>query len=202
MTTPEPSHENTENATVDPADHRTDEDADPEPARGARPRFQHSRGGVGRECGARINAAAATPTTPAGRARRRRRMQVIRQTRTIEKPVPVPAVEYRVPPPTATPARHSTTTMSRPTSYANPDLLAKILDMFSAGLRSLPPGRELAPVPCTSPSSASPLRLDDYRRHTPPPPPKSVSSGADSRRAVAAATRRALDRRQAKKPRH
>ncbi|NKV12437.1 hypothetical protein GS909_18590 [Rhodococcus hoagii] len=84
----------------------------------------------------------------------------------------------------------------------NPDLLAKILDMFSAGLRSLPPGREL-----TGPLHESVLRiaprLDDYRRHTtPPPPPKSVSSsGADSA-GLSRQQRRALDRRQAKKPRH
>ncbi|NKV04909.1 hypothetical protein GS909_18700 [Rhodococcus hoagii] len=72
--------------------------------------------------------------------------------------------------------------------------------MFSAGLRSLPPGREL-----TGPLHESVLRiaprLDDYRRHTTPPPPKSVSSGADSA-GLSRQQRRALDRRQAKKPRH
>jgi hypothetical protein len=200
MTTPEPSHENTENATVDPADRRTDEDADPgtcpwcqtpvpaQPGRG-RPRVWCSD-----QC--RRDAHNARKAARAGAVG----MQVIRQTRIIEKPVPVPAVEYRDPPPTATPARHLDDHDVASHVLRNPDLLAKILDMFSAGLRSLPPSREL-----TAPLHESVLRiaprLDDYRRHTTPPPLKSVSPGADTA-GMSRQQRRALDRRQSKKPRH
>ncbi|NKT78046.1 hypothetical protein GS882_07925, partial [Rhodococcus hoagii] len=97
-------------------------------------------------------------------------MKVIRQTRTIEKPVPVPVVEYRDPPPTATPARYLDDHDIAMHVLRNPDLLAKILDSFSAGLGPRLTGRQL-----TGPLHEAALRLaprlDDYRRHATPPPP-------------------------------
>ncbi|MBM4608560.1 hypothetical protein GS416_11840 [Rhodococcus hoagii] len=138
------------------------------------------------------------PQRPQGRPRRRRRMKVIRQTRTIEKPVPVPVVEYRDPPPTATPARYLDDHDIAMHVLRNPDLLAKILDSFSAGLGPRLTGRQL-----TGPLHEAALRLaprlDDYRRHATPPPPEPAASRADTA-GLSRQQRRALDRLQAKNP--
>ncbi|NKS04700.1 hypothetical protein GS528_28020 [Rhodococcus hoagii] len=125
-------------------------------------------------------------------------MKVIRQTRTIEKPVPVPVVEYRDPPPTATPARYLDDHDIAMHVLRNPDLLAKILDSFSAGLGPRLTGRQL-----TGPLHEAALRLaprlDDYRRHATPPPPEPAASRADTA-GLSRQQRRALDRLQAKNP--
>ncbi|MBM4481129.1 hypothetical protein GTA07_11635 [Rhodococcus hoagii] len=80
----------------------------------------------------------------------------------------------------------------------NPDLLAKILDSFSAGLGPRLTGRQL-----TGPLHEAALRLaprlDDYRRHATPPPPEPAASRADTA-GLSRQQRRALDRLQAKNP--
>ncbi|BCN66511.1 hypothetical protein RE9431_49660 (plasmid) [Prescottella equi] len=198
MSTPEPPHEDTENAAVDPADRRTDEDADP----GICPWCQtpvptHSGRGRPRvwcsdQC--RRDAHSARKAARAGAVG----MQVIRQTRTIEKPVPVPAVEYRDPPPTATPARYLDNHDVAMHVMRNPDLLAKILDFFSAGLGPRLTGQQL-PTPLHEAVLRITPRLDDYRRRTTPPPPEAVIPSRDTA-GMSRQQRRALERLQAKKP--
>ncbi|MDH6284546.1 hypothetical protein [Prescottella agglutinans] len=198
MNTPSSSHENTETAGGNTANARDDDGADPgicpwctapipPLSRRGRPRVWCSD-----QC--RRDAHNARKAARAGAVG----MQVIRQTRTIEKPVPVPVVEYRDPHPTATPARYLDDHDIAMHVLRNPDLLAKILDSFSAGLGPRLTGRQL-----TGPLHEAALRLaprlDDYRRHATPPPPEPAASRADTA-GLSRQQRRALERLEAKKP--
>ncbi|NKS78110.1 hypothetical protein GS539_20210 [Rhodococcus hoagii] len=198
MTAPEPSHENTENAATNPPDPRNGEAADP----GICPWCQTpvpAQSGRGRprvwcsdQC--RRDAHNARKAARAGAVG----IQVIRQTRTVEKPVPVPVVEYRDPPPTATPARYLDSHDVAMHVMQNPDLLAKILNFFSAGLGPRLTDQQL-PGPLHEAVLRIAPRLDDYRRHATPPPPEPAASRADTA-GLSRQQRRALDRLQAKKP--
>ncbi len=80
----------------------------------------------------------------------------------------------------------------------NPDVLAKILDFFSAGLGPRLTGQQL-PTPLHEAALRLAPRLDDYRRHTTPPPPEAAVSSIDTA-GMSRQQRRALERLQAKKP--
>ncbi|WP_137726518.1 hypothetical protein [Prescottella subtropica] len=197
MNTPSSSHENTETTGGNTANTRDDDGADP----GICPWCQQpvpAHVGRGRprvwcsdQC--RRDAHSARKAARTGAVG----IQVIRQTRTIEKPVPMPVVEYRDPSPTATPARYLDDHDIAMHVLRNSDLLAKILDSFSAGLGPRLTGRQL-----TGPLHEAALRLaprlDDYRRNVTPKPPEPAASRADTA-GLSRQQRRALERLQAKK---
>ncbi|WP_137726462.1 hypothetical protein [Prescottella subtropica] len=196
MNAPESSHENTENPAPTPADRSDGEDADPGICPWCR-RPVPARSGRGRprvwcsdQC--RRDAHGARKAARAGAVG----MRVVRQTRTIEKPVPVPVVEYREPPVAATPAHHLDSHDVAMHVMRNPDLLAKILNSFAAGLRSLPAGRELTGPLHDAARRLAPY-LDDYRRHTTPPPPKPAPTRSGDT-GLSRQQRRALQRQDAK----
>ena len=182
MTPPAPPHENTENPAEKPVgtDDRADTDPGlcpwcrtPVPAHTGRGR---PRIWCGDQCRRDAhNARKAARTGAVG-------MQVIRQTRTVEKTVKVPVYEHRNP--------YAPTTVVGDDEHelvlhvlTDPALLARILDSFGAGLGPQLNGRTL-----TGPLHDSALRLagllDDYRRHTTTPPPEADALSRQQRRAL------------------
>lgn len=199
MTAPNPSHDTPENAAEKTTETGTGGDANlgtcpwcqtpvpPHTGRG-RPRVWCSD-----QC--RRDAHNARKAARAGAVG----MQVIRQTRTVEKTVKVPVYEHRNPY-VSTPAAvdiddHDITLHV----LTDPALLARILDSFAAGLDPRLADRNL-----TGPLHESALRLapllDDYCRTATAPPPE--PAGPDTETAgLSRQQRRAQQRSRAKNTR-
>lgn len=177
MTIPELSHEIPGTADESAADSRDDSAADPgicpwcqQPVPGhsgrGRPRVWCSD-----QC--RRDAHSARKAARAGAVG----MTVIRQTRTVEKPVKVPVIEYRDPTPTA--ARYIDEHDLVLHVLSDARLLAKILDSFAAGLGPRLNGRQLTGRLHESALRLVPL-LEDYRDRVTPPSPETPASGTET----------------------
>lgn len=192
MTIPDVSHENPDTADETTTDPRDDAAADPgicpwcqQPVPGpsgrGRPRVWCSD-----QC--RRDAHSARKAARAGAVG----MTVIRQTRTVEKSVKVPVIEYRDPPPTVTPARYIDEHDLVLHVLSDARLLAQILDSFAAGLGPQLNGRTLAGRLHESALRLAPL-LEDYSRHTTMPPPEPAASSPNTA-GLSRQQRRALQR--------
>ncbi len=170
MTIPELSHESPGTADEHAADSRDDTAADPGICPWCRQQIpEHSGRGRPRvwcsdQC--RRDAHSARKAARAGAVG----MTVIRQTRTVDKPVKVPVIEYRDPPPTVTPALYIDEHDLVLHVLADARLLAQILDSFAAGLGPRWNGRQLTGRLHESALRLAPLLEDYHDRVTPPDP--------------------------------
>ena len=193
MTTPAPSHETAENPAENTAGTNDGPGADPGICPWCRnPVPAHTGRGRPRiwcsdQC--RRDAHNARKAARAGAVA----MTVVRQTRTVEKTVKVPVVEYRDPHPTATPARYIDEHDLVLHVLTDSALLAKILDSFTAGLGPRLNGRQLTGSLHEAALRLAPL-LEDYRRAAAPEP---VDPTADTT-GLSRQQRRAHERSRAK----
>ncbi|WP_072691540.1 hypothetical protein [Rhodococcus marinonascens] len=193
MNTPQPSHETADTAAENTTESGSSEGADPglcpwctapitpQPGRG-RPKVWCSD-----QC--RRDAHTARKAARAGAVG----MQVIRQTRTVEKPVKVPVIEYRYTDTPPTQVRHVDPFELLVHVMKNSDLLARILDSFAASIRPRSIGRQLPGPLHKAVLRLAPL-LDDYVRRTTPTPGPAASTPDTS--ALSRQQRRALQRRE------
>ena len=197
MTPPAPPHENTENPAEKPVgtDDRADTDPGlcpwcrtPVPAHTGRGR---PRIWCGDQCRRDAhNARKAARTGAVG-------MQVIRQTRTVEKTVQVPVYEHRNPYAPVTSIDHLDEQDLVLHVLTDSALLAKILDSFAAGLGPRLNGRQLTGRLHESALRLAPL-LEDYRDRVTPPQPETVGS-VDETAGLSRQQRRAKQRLDSKR---